>query len=409
MRRLFPYLLVLLVFAPVNFTAGYLGGKPLDFVPADLLLLLVPLVVFYLGRFKRDRLVKSYTLALSLYLLYCVFDILVLQFQGEGGLLSTASFVRAIRPFALFYVGFMLFSWSRGRAERWALQAALALAVILLLSDMAYSPHFPNPRWGGYFLGAEVYGFPNSPGFFYVVTFCILLSEATRTGANRVLYGPVAALAALIVVFVGSRNALASILMAVALLLYFRYLDRRYIFGLVPLMVAGFFVTSAAEVDMGMLATKAQRTMDEGVLYGRLGVWGDVLGVVMERPLLGYGFEPLTENYAYHGTAHNQYIEYLYKTGIVGTILVGFVWFSVYRALVTASRHARGGQERRFYAFMAVAFLACLLSNFAQPNLSYSITQTLFVFFAGVAAARVNRQNREMEDEAGNARLDERR
>ena len=81
---------------------------------------------------------------------------------------------------------------------------------------------------------------------------------------------------------------------------------------------------------------------------------------------------------------------------MLGMISVAFVWFMVFRAYYVASKHPLGGSERRFYAFLLAAFVACLVSNFAQPNLSYSVTQSFFVFFAGVASARVALLNRKM-------------
>lgn len=403
MLRVIAFLALLALFVPVSINAGSFSGKPLDFVLSDFFLILFPFGFYAVFKGGLSGLGIRYTAAIFLYLFLCVFIILVSQSWNDGGLSSIASFLRAYRPFFAFYVGFLVLKLSQGRAESWSVLLSIFLVWTIFISDVLFNHRFPNPRWGGYFFSFDVYGFPNSPAFFYVVVLSIILAACLSRGVSRSASLVSAVLLSLIIIFVGSRNAIASLVLLFVFLAMLGYVRTKYIIYLSPLGGAAIFFVAWLQVDMTLLQNKAERSVSEGTLYGRANVWNDVLELVLEKPLFGYAFEPLSMNYADHGTAHNQYIEYLYKTGALGLLASCLIWFIVAMCFWRAARFYRGEFLGVFYGAILCAFLVCIFSNLAQPNLTYTITQYFFVFYAGMAWCRI-RNVRGIESETNSSR-----
>jgi O-antigen ligase len=88
-------------------------------------------------------------------------------------------------------------------------------------------------------------------------------------------------------------------------------------------------------------------------------------------------------NFGTHGTPHNQYLEVWFKTG-----LVGLLW---YLSIIVLGA-ARVWKSRTFLSedlcpkSLYVMLVLVLVSNFAQPNLSYSPTGNLVFLIFGVFA-----------------------
>lgn len=390
MRSFLCFLLVFLVFVPLNLTLGTVGGKPLDFVPSDLLFLLLPLSLSFLKDGGRSQLVRQYTLWLYVYLTYCIAEILFLtDYRHDRALLSLLSFFRAIRPFFLFYIGYMVHFWSQGKIEKWSCSCAMLMSFSLFISDIIFSPRFPNPRWGGALWGLEPYGFPNSPAFFYVVCLAVLLFSVVKKQQKNPLFIIALILLGSTIIFTGSRNALVSFVVLLLWLFFVNCIDRKYIVVLFPLIGVGIYIINMVEIDLTILTSKAERTETEGLMYGRTDVWESALSLVLEKPLFGYAFEGIENSNFDFGTTHNQYIEYLYKTGLFGTLLIAMIWAQIGKSFYFLSRKFRP-LESGYYEFLFAAFVTALVSNMAQPNFTYTVTQAFFVFFAGVAAARLS-------------------
>ena len=389
MGRLIAFFALLTLFIPVNINAGSFAGKPLDFVLSDFFLAFFPVGLYVLLKDGMGGVASRYTASVFLYFLLCVFIILSSQSWNDGGWASVASFFRAFR-------------WSKGSLEKWAVWFSIALVWVVFFSDLLFNHRFPSPRWGGYFLSYEVYGFPNSPAFFYVVVLSIIVASCLSLGKQGLSLVS-AVLLSLIIVFVGSRNAIASLTLLFLFFAVFGYVRFKYMIYAIPLGGAALFFTSWLQVDTTILENKASRSLSEGALYGREHVWQDVLNLVLQKPLLGYAFEPLSLNYADHGTAHNQYIEYLYKTGALGFLASVVVWYFVAKSFWLASRVYRGEFLGFFYGCLFCAFLVSVFSNLAQPNFTYTITQYFFVFYAGTAWCRV-RFLREIGNETSSPR-----
>ena len=370
----------LLLFIPLNFTVGQISGKPLDIVPADLLLLMFFPFVLVFQRIEA-RVYSGYAWIIFLYFTACLVGVFLSVAFSDGGAASVASFLRPSRTFFLFFSGVCFFLICGERSERIFSFSAALVALLIFLSDVFFNPMFPSPRWGGYLGGMEVYGFPNSPGFLYVIFFSLIMVLLKH---NKI-YFFVAGVSALTIILLSSRNSMISLFLLVMALSYFRVVK----LWLVVLSVVAITIFLAdAGLNLNLLSSKFDRTLSDGVLYGRDYVWQDVLGLALDRPIFGYGFEPLSFNYSKHDTAHNQYIEYFYKSGLVGFLLVSALWgYVIY--IYNKARVASDGFVRDFYAAIFSVIVVALFSNIAQPNFSYTITQGVFVFVAGISSCRL--------------------
>ncbi len=391
--RGFPFFIgIATLFLPINITIATIGSKPVDIVLSDLLLLCLFPVFFLFNRNCRSVHLVYFTLALLVYTSYCLLSILTYQIVSDGGAVAVASFLRSLRAFFLFFVGFYFYEKMGRKIYLWSAIMAVVLTMSLIVSDMLFNVRWPAPRWGGNLYSLEVYGFPNSPAFFYIIVASVLLYAVSIGGRLAVLSAISLLIMMCIIVLVGSRNAIACLALLFFVLAFMRLLSYRYAIFMAPFLVGAFYYIATSDIDMHLLTSKFHRSFSEGVLYGRESVWEDVMSLVMERPLMGYGYDPLTDNYQFHGTAHNQYIEYVYKMGFFGFVFISVLWFSTVRPIWKASNLEGKSKEDTFLKYILASFGVCLFSNFFQPNLTYSVTQAFFCFFGGVAASVLSEQ-----------------
>jgi O-antigen ligase len=387
------FFMVAFIILPLNLTLTYLYNKPDDLVFSDLLLLFLPFAYFAIKDAPLDNLLRGYTISLVVYLIYCSALIYFEHDINSNVGLSILSFLRATRPFLLFYIGYLAYTWSEGKVERWTCYLVLVLTVVLFVSNIFFNHAFPNPRWGGYFFQKKVYGFPNSAGSYYVVCLAILIfgSKYLKERSWAFILGTL--IMSLTIVFIGSRNAIAALLLLFAFLFLFSLINRKHILWLIPLMTLSMHLIKISHMNLALMESKVRRTLGVGVFYGRSNIWSDTLNIIHDKFLFGYGFEPLSLHYNLHTSTHNQYLEYIYKSGFIGSLFIINLWLYVIRSYFSASK-VKNDEYSSFYAFLFCGFLVVLISNMAQSNLTYTITQSFFIFFAGVAVARIGQHHR---------------
>lgn len=382
------------LFLPINITIATIGSKPIDIVASDILFVCIFPIIILFSRKRHSIHALYFTLALLFYISYCLLSILMYQMLSDGGIMAVASFLRALRAFFIFYVGYYFYKKLGVKVYSWSVVMGVILTVSLIVSDILFNMRWPAPRWGGNIYALEVYGFPNSPAFFYVIVASILLYAISKGGRFFALNGFSLIIMICTIVLVGSRNAIACLALLFFVLVSMRLLSYKYAILIFPLLIGAFYYFATSDIDMHLLTSKFHRSFSEGVLYGRESVWEDVISLVMDRPFMGYGYDPLTDNYKFHGTAHNQYIEYVYKMGLFGLLFISLLWFAVLRPIWLVSYSKDMAKEHIFLKYILASFLVCLFSNFFQPNLTYSITQAFYCFFGGVAASALSEQRR---------------
>lgn len=372
-------LLLVGLLLPVSLTIGAGSDKPMDFVLPDLFILTSAFMIIT-GRFP-----------ISVHVVFWSFlgasvASIGLNAAVEGELVSRmVSFLRLFRSFALIYIGYHIASLYELEAiRRVFVRWSLVIVLILFGSDLLLNEGFPATRWGGSFLGLQTYGFPNSPAVFYSAYAMFLAGCALNPKDPRQLRlccAVVLILCVAIIAFTLSRSALATLII---LLLSLGFLaTKRLILMLTTVALAAGVLYLLFDYFPEMKARflfKTWRTFQsDDFSSGRAEIWQQAWDLYKARPLFGYGYEHFS-NYSTYDTPHNQYLELLYKTGILGFLaMVLALLYFVRIGLASASM-----AERQFACLIG----AWLVSSFFQPNFSYTPILNITMFFGGMMIAR---------------------
>jgi O-antigen ligase len=142
----------------------------------------------------------------------------------------------------------------------------------------------------------------------------------------------------------------------------------------------------------------------------RLEIWADVLRAVPHFPLFGGGFNAYgtvsgdyrtSQGWAWIGEAHNDYLQVLVDTGLVGCAIIGTLLFLLARRALAAAR--RGPLD----AGLAAALAACAIHNVVEFNWQIPANAATYVVLAGLImrqGANVPTDHRRVPPAVGAAR-----
>lgn len=142
---------------------------------------------------------------------------------------------------------------------------------------------------------------------------------------------------------------------------------------------------------MDLTATRAAFAT-RGVQSSRLDLWRDALRMFPDFPALGAGFNAFgtsyipyqtVARYEWYGEAHNEYLQALLDTGLVGAVLVALLVLTLLRA---AWRGAAGGP---LAAGLLGAVTACLVHNLVDFNWQIPANAATFAILSGLAVQPV--------------------
>jgi O-antigen ligase len=114
---------------------------------------------------------------------------------------------------------------------------------------------------------------------------------------------------------------------------------------------------------------------------GRIAIAQETISLISEKPFLGYSFDSFSRYHDGHSTPHNQYLEVLFKAGLLGFFSYFFFVFVLLYFVVKNKHRSYFLNYNNIYikSFLCV-FFAISIGNLTQPNFSYS--QTGNVLFA---------------------------
>jgi O-antigen ligase len=125
-----------------------------------------------------------------------------------------------------------------------------------------------------------------------------------------------------------------------------------------------------------------------GVRGSRLDLWSDVLRMVPEFPLFGAGFNAFGTSYLPYQTvgraswfwwAHNEYLQVLVDTGLMGAILAGLFFFLLFRTAI------RAAPESSLNAGLLGSLVASASHSFVDFNWQIPANAVTFVALCGLA------------------------
>ena len=153
--------------------------------------------------------------------------------------------------------------------------------------------------------------------------------------------------------------------------------------ALVVVVLAGLYW-----VDLG---PTWQAFESRGIRGSRIDLWRDALRMFPHFPLLGSGLDTFgsaypnyqtLSRYHWYGEAHDEYLQVLLDTGIVGALLMAVLLWTLLRAALRAAR------ESPLDGGMLGALLACCFHNLVDFNWQIPANAATFAAIAGLSVRR---------------------
>ncbi|MFA9385130.1 MAG: O-antigen ligase family protein [Vibrio cyclitrophicus] len=388
-RKFFLYISVFILLSPLSITLMELSGKPVDLVLSDFLLMLVPLALLTSG-FKSKYTVLIPALMIFFYLSLSAFSAIL-----DGGQLSNVvSSLRFTKQFLLITAGgafFLVF----GKVDvDVVIRVSITILIIILASDLFFGS-FPRGcgyegRWGGCFIQREVYGFPNSSASYMVILFLgiLFLHSINLVPAKNVIY--VFSIVIILSVLSLSRTAWFTIALGgLAFLITLRkpifIAIYTFLFLFLSLFVYyNFKDISTLPIFEGIVNKISYYANGNEVTSGRTDIWFDTIVLWAERPLFGFGFDYFSNYVPGFDTPHQQYLELLFKSGLIGLFLYLSLCLKV--VFMLSDYFCKASFLKSRYVLFRLIFILVfpvLINGLFQPILSYSIVSNMIMFILG--------------------------
>lgn len=295
-----------------------------------------------------------------------------------------------------------------------ALTWSVALYVVVMAAIGATVPGASGVRTASYETGGRFSWFGVHPILAATLAglgAALLIAEGLFVDRDRwTRFGPVPAqvlVPALLLVlgFARARGPLIAFTAAVAVLVFRRYskpwLASIALAASVAATVALAFVNTGVAVEAWLresamsenpaveFVTRGNTLEYLSTLGGRTQLWSEVLQLVFERPIVGWGYaasrDVILDRVPWAGYAHNAVVQTLVDLGVVGTLLI---WIAVARATVAdLFQHrwtdSRSGavRGRLFVALVFILVLSIVSETFAGPP-GYELLLILCVVLA---------------------------
>ena len=411
MRLIWLCLLGGLVVWPVHSNVATVSDKPIDLMPSDFLIVVLPIAYFFIrSKPSKEQCdaakapIHTYSVLPTLALL-CIVYVTALAGIGlgmSGETVRLFSAFKLAKPIAFVFLGLLLGSWTDPFEFMDIYSRLYGVIVAMSLFVTVTEPSFPLGEWGKYLFDGELSGYPNMPMSFYGVMVPLLLAAADIT-KNRVLQLAgwcLAAAAALIVV--GSMSRSSTLALFFGTTIYLGTTGRQAILAgtcvvVMFLSIVGFGLFSVLQ-DSHVVAVLTERVQDrldrsletDDPSSGRYEIWQVAIELCAEKPVFGYLFESFSRYMGDYDTPHQQYLEVLYKCGSVGLGIYAALLGSclvITRRLLKLTEIGAPAWYRLHAA--AAMLIGALIGNLTQPNLTYSLTGNMvFLLFGSFCTSR---------------------
>lgn len=386
------FLFLILALLPVSVPLLSVSGKPVELVPSDFLIIFsfsFAFFAFAAGKYYvllDDDAKRFFLSSFSIILIFIFFSIFVMLFRG-GSLLWFASLLKLIKPFFFIFFAFTFFrlaSSDIGVFCKSLTRASVFIIFSIFISDLVLNENFPFSRLGGSLFGLPIYGFPNSSVVLIVVCICFnfLGFYFREAGIPKLILWLSIAIGSFLVVMSFSRTGLIALL--------FLYVSSFILLPRTRILISSFFVGFLFvslyfyELILALFRVvflKMSRVFGEGeALSGREDIWAHVIELISQRPIFGFGFEPFSVYSPVYETPHQQYLEIIYKSGVLGFVLLVVYTLLCLWSLCNAYTRCLGARERALVSVIFMVFLTILITNFVQPSFGFSIIGNISIF-----------------------------
>ncbi|CAN7340239.1 O-antigen ligase family protein [Variovorax paradoxus] len=384
--RAFLGLLISFFYAvPLGLLVSEVGDKPVNIVFSDFFWIVIPL--FALLGFSLSRRALIFWAGFLYFLFLGIWG--TIELGGElGPLFSALSFfISTIHIVAGAYI-----YRKRGREIFGALAVAFAsVAIAMLFSDILLGS-FPRGcgyegRWGGCILGLEVYGFPNSSATLMVLSLPLVFYEVLKTDVRWRKILLIAGIGAILIMTPLSLSRTAFVTLGSIVFCYFFFMRPTLTVILAPVAILSWIFASEYLLSLSIfegIVLKTQNAAESGdVSTGRFSIWQDAFRAFSQSPIFGHKFQYFS-NFSEYGTAHQQYMEILFKSGLIGGVLYFGFFFYVLALFFKSDIYKRRSDKRLVRALVWAFVISLALSCFFQPTLSYQSMANLIFMLSGM-------------------------
>lgn len=376
------YIFAFIYLTPIALKIGNVSDKPIELALGDLALPVTLLIALWFGSINSRVgiwvLIYSYFPALA-----------VTMIMLDGDSTRALSMINFSAMFLHIIVGSHIYNKRGINFIHHFPKYAGILVLLIIFSDFILGP-FPRGcgyegRWGGCFGPFDVYGFPNPPANMIAIfasLFIFSILSKTRTSQKMFFAFAFFAAAAIAVQSLSKSAVLSLVIVSLPYLLI--AVPTRYFAVTFPVFALTLVFGLNAVIESSMfdgLRGRIEASLDSGdISTGRVYIWQLTTSLILDRPIFGYGFEYIS-NYGLLGTVHQQYLEVLYKSGIVGLL----VYFSlplyvVVNLIRVVFRQDEGRLKVSLILSITVAVLVACLS---QPFITYAVVGNLVFFLSG--------------------------
>ena len=398
------WLVAIAAMYPIALRLAETGGKPVDAVLSDALFLLVlltpPRRMLAIPQGVDLRRLATIRVSATICICYCLALSLV-GWAGSAELSRIISAVKFVKPLTFVLLGTYLAMIFPPLLLLRRMGIVFAIFVLATLGTALTNPHFPRCAWGQFLFSWETYGYPNAPMTFYGVMVPLLIATADteRRRTLRLVIRGATLVAILLVVASLSRSSTISMVVAIAFYLFATGRGQIPIFAAVAAAVFGMAGVGLMKMEtdieaINFLQSAVDRRLSQTVdgddpLSGRGDIWVLALELSADKPVFGYAFESFSRYSRYFDTPHQQYLEVLFKTGMIGSVLYLWMLLSGIAGLWHLFRHAVPHSPA---TYLLSALLATLIGTMvgcmSQPNFSYSLLGNTLFLMLGLVLTR---------------------
>lgn len=368
----FLYAISIFISIPIGLNIGNAMGKPIVILFSDFFAIIG---LFFALKCRSVYVWKLFFLFLLLFIVFLISNIISIVSDVLDAQAAILSFLREFRSVPIVFLGFFVGNKYAHEFERRFDDVLFITPFMLVISDMLLKVNWPYGRWGGTLFGFDIVGFPNAVGILYVLLFALCLYKALTLGGKWIFSS---LLWMIIICLLGSRIALAASLMVFISMIV---LDFRKGVLLCCMIVAGFLFSSIVlDVSQlfGLYLSKISRVSTEGILGARASIFFEVYQAISERPFLGYGYAPVAGYLSEFSSAHNLYLNIIFRLGLLGAFAYFLFWGYILFVFWKARVHFKP---------LLFGFMACLIGGFTQATLDYNGVSVFLFFFFGVISA----------------------
>ena len=401
-NSLFSWLIAFGAVYPIGMTLMNIGHKPVDVVLSDLLFIFVLLTpsrgllrIPEGVNLKRLAIVR---IAAIVMIAYCIATSLI-GYAMSSEMSRILSATKFLKPMMFVPLGVYLATLFPPLVLLRRIAIAFGVMMVITFATTVTTPGFPRCHWGSHFFSQVIYGYRNCSMTFngVLVPLLIALGDSSKNGLMRKVFFGVAAMTAMMVIFSMARSSMLS--MTVAVIVYYVVTKRWHVPAFATglalfLALAGFGLMNLENEVIAELRNRIEirylETIEGGDGFsGRTDIWWYTIELAADRPVFGYLFEPYSNYSPTYDTPHQQYLEVLYKTGLVGCALYALLLGSGIAGLLHLKRHAPVKSDG-FYLLGALlaAVVATMFGNLSQPNLTYSLLGNLLFLLLGLTLNR---------------------